>query len=136
MIPSLRLFFSISQHRISSVAINESGDWLAFGSSSLGQLLVWEWQSETYVLKQQGHFYDMNCLAYSTDGQLVATGGDDGKVCLCSRLLIKDSYQGFLSILSYLRIKASYKLPSNLNLSRCWTSLSHWECGRVTGNEF
>lgn len=71
---------SISQHRISSVAINESGDWLAFGSSSLGQLLVWEWQSETYVLKQQGHFYDMNCLAYSTDGQLVATGGDDGKV--------------------------------------------------------
>eukprot|EP00112_Aurelia_sp_Birch-Aquarium-sp1_P009002 Seg2008.2 transcript_id=Seg2008.2/GoldUCD/mRNA.D3Y31 product="Periodic tryptophan protein 2-like" protein_id=Seg2008.2/GoldUCD/D3Y31 len=71
---------SISQHRISSVAINNSGEWLAFGSASLGQLLVWEWQSETYVLKQQGHFYDMNVLAYSSDGQLIATGGDDGKV--------------------------------------------------------
>jgi len=71
---------SISQHRISSIAINSTGEWLAFGSSSFGQLLVWEWQSETYVLKQQGHFYDMNILAYSSDGQLIATGGDDGKV--------------------------------------------------------
>ena len=57
-----------------------TGEWLAFGCSSLGQLLVWEWQSESYVLKQQGHYYDMNCLAYSPDGQLIATGADDGKV--------------------------------------------------------
>lgn len=41
---------------------------------------MWEWQSETYVLKQQGHFYDMNVLSYSPDGQIIATGGDDGKV--------------------------------------------------------
>ena len=49
-------------------------------SSALGQLLVWEWQSESYVLKQQGHYFDMNTLAYAPDGQNVATGGDDGKV--------------------------------------------------------
>lgn len=61
------------------MAVNCTGEWLAFGCSSLGQLLVWEWQSETYVLKQQGHFYDMNCLSYSPDGQLIATGGDDAK---------------------------------------------------------
>ncbi|KAF9581478.1 hypothetical protein BGW38_001484, partial [Lunasporangiospora selenospora] len=71
---------SISQKKIDSVAFNKTGEWLAFGASKLGQLLVWEWQSETYVLKQQGHFYDMNCLSYSTDGQSVVTGGDDGKV--------------------------------------------------------
>jgi len=71
---------SISQKRITSVAINPSGEWLAFGASKLGQLLVWEWQSETYILKQQGHFFDMNWLSYSPDGQLIATGGDDGKV--------------------------------------------------------
>ena len=75
--------FSITQHKIDSIAINVTGDWLAFGSASLGQLLVWEWQSETYVLKQQGHFYDMNVMAYAPDGQFIATGGDDGKVsCL------------------------------------------------------
>ncbi|KAG0301506.1 hypothetical protein BGZ98_008287 [Dissophora globulifera] len=71
---------SISQKKIDSVTINSTGEWLAFGASKLGQLLVWEWQSESYVLKQQGHFYDMNCLSYSSDGQSVVTGGDDGKV--------------------------------------------------------
>ncbi|KAG8928017.1 hypothetical protein FRC00_001884, partial [Tulasnella sp. 408] len=71
---------SISQERISSCAISPSGEWLAFGAKKLGQLLVWEWQSESYVLKQQGHYFDMNTLSYSADGQNVATGGDDGKV--------------------------------------------------------
>eukprot|EP01135_Chromosphaera_perkinsii_P011597 Nk52_evm36s2449 gene=Nk52_evmTU36s2449 len=71
---------SISQKKISTVAVNPSGEWIAFGCDKLGQLLVWEWQSETYVLKQQGHFYDMNVLSYSPTGQYVATGGDDGKV--------------------------------------------------------
>ena len=65
---------------MTSVTVNDTGEWLAFGCRGLGQLLVWEWQSETYVLKQQGHFYDMNVLSYSPDGQIIATGGDDGKV--------------------------------------------------------
>ncbi len=38
---------SISNHEISSVAINNTGEWLAFGSPLLGQLLVWEWKSES-----------------------------------------------------------------------------------------
>ena len=65
---------------ICSIVINPTGDWIGFGCSRLGQLLVWEWQSETYVLKQQGHFNSMACLAYSPDGQYVVTGGEDGKV--------------------------------------------------------
>ena len=96
--------FSITQHKINSVAINPSGDWLAFGSSTLGQLLVWEWRSESYIMKQQGHFYDMNVVAYSPDGQYIATGGDDGKVsnlvlvksCWC---LIPETVQYFFSFL-------------------------------------
>uniref|UniRef100_U3AVU4 Periodic tryptophan protein 2 homolog n=1 Tax=Callithrix jacchus TaxID=9483 RepID=U3AVU4_CALJA len=70
---------SISDQSIASVAVNSSGDWIAFGCSGLGQLLVWEWQSESYVLKQQGHFNSMVTLAYSPDGQYIVTGGDDGK---------------------------------------------------------
>mmetsp|Transcript_28062 Transcript_28062/g.43657 ORF Transcript_28062/g.43657 Transcript_28062/m.43657 type:complete len:897 (+) Transcript_28062:3-2693(+) len=72
---------SISNRRIHSVALNATGEWLAFGCPELGQLLVWEWQSETYVLKQQGHSYAMRQMAYSPDGsQFVVTGGEDGKV--------------------------------------------------------
>ena len=59
---------------------NNTGDWIALACSGLGQLLVWEWQSETYVLKQQGHFNHMTSLAYSPDGQYIVTGGDDAKV--------------------------------------------------------
>lgn len=73
---------SISHEKISSVAVNPSGEWLAFGAAKLGQLLVWEWQSESYVLKQQGHYFDMTTLAFSPDGQNIATGGEDGKVKL------------------------------------------------------
>ncbi|KIK70124.1 hypothetical protein GYMLUDRAFT_187734 [Collybiopsis luxurians FD-317 M1] len=75
---------SISQESISSLAVSPSGEWLAFGASHLGQLLVWEWQSESYILKQQGHFLDLNTLAYAPDGQIIATGGDDGKIKIWS----------------------------------------------------
>ena len=71
---------SISQNDIDFVTINKSGEWLAFGASKLGQLLVWEWQSESYILKQQGHFDSMNSLVYSPDGQRIITTADDGKI--------------------------------------------------------
>lgn len=77
---------SISQKKITSVAFNKTGEWIAFGCAKHGQVLVWEWQSESYILKQQGHQYDMQCLTYSQDGQYIATGGDDGKVKLWSTL--------------------------------------------------
>lgn len=71
---------NISQNEIDFVSINKSGEWLAFGASNLGQLLVWEWQSESYILKQQGHFDSMNSLVYSPDGQKIVTIADDGKI--------------------------------------------------------
>ncbi|GIC90070.1 snoRNA-binding rRNA-processing protein PWP2 [Aspergillus udagawae] len=71
---------SVSQSNIDFVTVNKSGEWLAFGSSKHGQLLVWEWQSESYILKQQGHLDSMNALAYSPDGQKIVTAADDGKV--------------------------------------------------------
>ena len=62
------------------MTLNGSGEWLAFGASKLGQLLVWEWQSESYILKQQGHFDSINALVYSPDGQHIITAADDGKI--------------------------------------------------------
>ena len=33
-------------------------------------------------MKQQGHSSNMSCIVYSSDGQTIATGGEDGKVKL------------------------------------------------------
>lgn len=68
------------------------------------QLAVWEWRSETYLLKQQGHKTGIRCVATAPvidsastarglDGRsnalglgqrnlIVATGGEDGKIKL------------------------------------------------------
>ncbi|XP_015187730.1 PREDICTED: periodic tryptophan protein 2 homolog [Polistes dominula] len=82
----------ISQQSISTIAINCTGDWIALGCSNVGQLLVWEWQSETYAMKQQGHSNNINSLAYSPDGQYIVTGGEDGKVKLWNTM------SGFCSV--------------------------------------
>ncbi|PNY02137.1 periodic tryptophan protein 2, partial [Trifolium pratense] len=71
---------SISKEKITTALFNDLGNWLSFGCAKLGQLLVWEWRSESYILKQQGHYFDVNCVAYSPDSQLLATGADDNKV--------------------------------------------------------
>lgn len=73
---------SISEHAVQTTCFNITGDWIALGSSNLGQLLVWEWQSEQYVMKQQGHSSQMTSIAYSPDGQYIVTGGEDSKVKL------------------------------------------------------
>lgn len=80
---------SISQNAIDHVTINSTGEWLAFGASKLGQLLVWEWQSESYVIKQQGHFDSLNDAVYSPDGSKIVTAADDGKI------KVWDAYSGF-----------------------------------------
>ncbi|CAH2979650.1 unnamed protein product [Chilo suppressalis] len=81
-LPDVNLVHSlnVSEHRIGSAALSPHGDWLALACPHIGQLLVWEWQSEQYVMKQQGHTFDMTCLAYSPDGLYIVTGGYDGKV--------------------------------------------------------
>ncbi|RCK66116.1 Periodic tryptophan protein 2 [Candida viswanathii] len=71
---------SMGQNAVNTVNINKTGEWLAFGSAKFGQLLVYEWQSESYILKQQGHFDSLNTLCYSPDGSRIVTGSDDGKI--------------------------------------------------------
>lgn len=81
-IPDLSVIHSlnISEHAVDTVTFNSTGDWIALGVSGAGQLLVWEWQSEQYVMKQQGHSNVMSSIAYSPDGNFIVTGGYDGKV--------------------------------------------------------
>jgi len=68
---------SISRKKITVVVFNDLGNWLTFGCAKLGQLLVWEWKSESYILKHQGHYYNVNCLAYFPNSQPLARAGDN-----------------------------------------------------------
>ncbi|CAG9460299.1 unnamed protein product [Pedinophyceae sp. YPF-701] len=71
---------SISRAGITTAAFGPTGEWLALGCAHLGQLMVWEWRSESYILKQQGHHSDAACVAYSPDGTYIASGADDCRV--------------------------------------------------------
>ena len=71
---------SIAQSPISDVAVNSTGEWLAFGSAKTGQLLVWEHASESQILKQSSHLDTMTTLTYSPDSTRIITGADDGLI--------------------------------------------------------
>ena len=73
---------SMSRSPITSMQFSAQGDWLALGSAAMGQLLVWDWRAETYVLRQQGHHHEAAALAFSPDGGMLASGADDAKVAL------------------------------------------------------
>lgn len=74
--------FSITENKFTSLAFNPAGSWLAFGVANSNQLLVWEWRSQTYIFNQQGFSYDIECLDYSFNGKIIATGSSEGKLKL------------------------------------------------------
>ncbi|CAG2114442.1 unnamed protein product [Medioppia subpectinata] len=99
--PAITLIHSLqlsNNGSISSICVNPSGEWIAIGSAigsgnkhdienelnSESQLIVWEWESESFILKQSGYSTGVTNLcqsiAYSPDATVVASGGTDGKV--------------------------------------------------------
>lgn len=71
---------SISAQALTAASFSPNGDHIAFGSSHLKQLLVWDWKSEAYVLKEQAHYYDIARTAITSDSSTILSGGEDGKV--------------------------------------------------------
>ncbi|CDR94927.1 periodic tryptophan protein 2-like protein, putative [Babesia bigemina] len=53
---------------VDSVDVSTDGDWLGLACSETGTIVVWEWKSETFVMKQQGHHSGVRCVAFSTGG--------------------------------------------------------------------
>ncbi|KAH8739295.1 hypothetical protein FG386_002825 [Cryptosporidium ryanae] len=95
--------FSLSNSPLTSIKFSNNGEWLAIGASRANQLIIWEWQSESYILKQQGHSFGVQCSNFSPAGldqgkwtgrashddnlgigsrTVIATGGVDGKLKL------------------------------------------------------
>ena len=103
-VPELNIIYSLelsNSCRIDSIRINAIGDWIALASgvhsgskkdseksesSGQSQLVVWEWRSESFILKQSGTGAGVSnlveCVAYSPDGALIATGSTDGRIKL------------------------------------------------------
>lgn len=77
---------SVAHGAIDAIALDKArgGEWIALASSRFGQLAVWEWRSETFVLKQQGHDHEASCVAWSRDGRIFASGATDNKLKLWS----------------------------------------------------
>ena len=103
--PSATLIYDLDSSfgGISSISINRSGDWIAFGSSvepevdinqatnkTQSRLFVWEWQSKSHVLDQIGSGATMSnmheCLSYSLDGTHIVSGNLAGRVKVWSGL--------------------------------------------------
>lgn len=73
---------SVSAGALTDIEFSPTGEWLALASAHAGQITVWEWRSETHILKQQAHLLSATTLAFSPDGRAVATGSRDGRVKL------------------------------------------------------
>lgn len=73
---------SVARGAVDAIALDRSGERIAMGSRRFGQLVVWEWRSEAFALKQQGHDHEATCVAWSPDGRVVATGSADRRVKL------------------------------------------------------
>lgn len=100
-LPDVMLIHSLqlsTKGLIQGMAFNSSGHWIAIGAgvgtgtkydlenevSTQTQLVVWEWQSESFILKQSGYSNSVTnsyeCLSYSPDSSLIITGGTDGRI--------------------------------------------------------
>lgn len=65
---------------ISSLKFSKSGDWIAMGGKTKGLLVVYDIKSETFIMKQQGHEGFSQSIAYSTTGEYLASGDNNGKI--------------------------------------------------------
>jgi periodic tryptophan protein 2 len=69
----------ISNVKINTITFDLLGKWLAIGCEKNSQLLVWEWNSKIYIIKQQGHLNNVTSLAFHPKNTLIATGSNDNK---------------------------------------------------------
>ncbi|CDJ42715.1 glutamyl-tRNA synthetase, putative [Eimeria tenella] len=65
---------SFGVRSLDSVCLSYDGEWVAAAAAESSTLLVWEWRSETFVLKQQSHQQGMLCLAFSPAADAAAAG--------------------------------------------------------------
>ncbi|CXI79367.1 periodic tryptophan protein 2, putative [Plasmodium berghei] len=112
----------INTNVIDDIVINKDGDWIALAESTNGTIIVWEWQSESYILKQYTSNKNVKCVKFSpiishlkigsnivnnsmsyhecdnfTSKFVIATGNEDGTIKLYDYL----SYINFVTFTAH-----------------------------------
>jgi periodic tryptophan protein 2 len=72
--------FQIAEAPIDAISFNEDGNWIALGLRLTGQLIVWEWRSQSYILNQSQLSYEVTSMCMSSS--LIATGAVGGVIRL------------------------------------------------------
>ncbi|KAL8451947.1 hypothetical protein Emed_001682 [Eimeria media] len=65
---------SLGVTSLDSVCLSYDGEWIAAAAAESNTLVVWEWRSETYVLRQQAHRHGVRCVAFSPAADAAAAG--------------------------------------------------------------
>ena len=65
---------SLGVASLDSVCLSFDGEWIAAAAAASNTLLVWEWRSETYVLRQQAHRHGVRCVSFSPAADAAAAG--------------------------------------------------------------
>ncbi|XP_026189941.1 periodic tryptophan protein 2 homolog [Cyclospora cayetanensis] len=68
----VRLSLGVSS--LDSVCLSFDGEWVAAAAAESNTLVVWEWRSETYVLRQQAHMHGIHCVCFSPAADAAAAG--------------------------------------------------------------
>lgn len=74
---------TLSGRTVNTVALSPNGELVAFGSEDAGMLAIWDWHSESYVLKQLQQKDAVQCIAFAPfASQTLASGDKEGRVRL------------------------------------------------------
>lgn len=65
---------SLGVPSLDSLSLSHDGEWIAAAAAASNTLVVWEWRSETYVLRQQSHRHGVQCVCFSPAADAAAAG--------------------------------------------------------------
>lgn len=65
---------SLGMPALDALALSSDGEWIAAAAAASNTLVVWEWRSETYVLRQQAHGGGVRCVSFSPAADAVGAG--------------------------------------------------------------
>ena len=68
--PEKLQIFNVASDKISTLSLNNEGEWIAMACSETGHLMIWEWKTQTFILNQKTENSTISCIDFSKDGRV------------------------------------------------------------------